>query len=65
MIFTMSKMKKRSKMGRPPFKPGERRSKQAVIRFRPEELRRLEAEARAAGMGLATYLRGKILGEGE
>jgi len=52
-VFIMSKMKK-ARMGRPPYKASERRSKQAVIRFRPEELKLLEAEAWAAGMGLAT-----------
>ncbi len=64
MVFIMSKMKK-ARMGRPKIKAGDRRSKQAVIRFRPSELKRLEAGARAAGMGLATYLRRKILSEGE
>jgi hypothetical protein len=60
-MYNEAKMKKRSKMGRPAFRPADRLSKQTVIRFRPAELVRLRREARAAGLGLTTYLRKIIL----
>jgi len=57
-------MKKREK-GRPPFRAADRLSERYMLRFRPAERARLEAEARRAGLNLSTYLRHKILGKGE
>jgi hypothetical protein len=48
-------------MGRPPKRPADKLNEQCLIRFRGAELVRLRREARAAGLGLATYLRGIIL----
>lgn len=54
----MSKGKKESgsKMGRPPVPDTERRSARITLRLKPRELRRLEREAKKAGLKVGPYL---------
>jgi len=50
------KCKRKSKMGRPPLPASERCTKRVNLRLTPAEYRTLRAEARAARIGMATYL---------
>ena len=50
-------------IGRPPLSEHERRSKQAKIRLTIAEHAHVSAQARAAGMSLAEFVRRRTLGE--
>ena len=55
--YTVGMAKKaRKKMGRPCKPLNEKWSARVTVRMTQEEQRRLQAEAKAAGMGMATYL---------
>jgi hypothetical protein len=49
--------KKTSRMGRPPMKAEERRSKLITLRFTAAEYRQLARDAQAAGRTIAEHLR--------
>ncbi len=49
--------KKQSRMGRPPMKAEERRSKLITLRFTLAEYRQLARDAKAAGRTVAEHLR--------
>ena len=57
----MNEVKPKVKMGRPPglVPPGPNYN----LRLRPEERRTLEAQAQAAGVSLAEYIRRRALGK--
>ncbi len=57
--------KKKSKMGRPPMKPSERRSIVITLRLTPAERSRLEAEAKKSGQTLSEVLMRPWRREGE
>ena len=48
-------------MARPPKKPQDCHSKKITVRFRPEELERLQDRADARGVTLSAYLRDAAL----
>ncbi len=48
---------KKSKMGRPPIEPADRRSVLITVRFKPAEYEQLAADAKVAGKTVAEYLR--------
>lgn len=52
----MKPKKTRSKMGRPPLPPEQRRSECIMVRCTRKERKRLEAEARKANVSLAELL---------
>jgi len=52
----MKGKKKKSRMGRPPKKPSERRTAMVTIRLMTEERQKLGQDARKAGMSLSSYL---------
>ena len=49
--------KQKSRMGRPPLKPKERRSKVFTIRFTQDEYRDLMRDAKAEGVTVTELLR--------
>jgi len=50
-----------AKMGRPPKRPADRQSEKVTVKFTPGERRRVDAEARKAGLPLGTWLRREAL----
>ena len=51
----------RNKGGRPPIAKAEKRSEEIKFHVTPDVKRRLQDEAKAAGVDLATYCREKVL----
>lgn len=51
----------KNKGGRPPKAKAEKRSEEVKFHVTPEEKRRLQDEAKASGVDLATYSREKVL----
>lgn len=49
--------KKKSKMGRPPIQPADRRSVLVTVRFKPAQYEQLAGDAQAAGRTVAEHLR--------
>lgn len=57
MGMDAQKTKRKSKrMGRPPKPASEKQSRTVLARFTPGDYKRLTAEAKKAGMPIATYL---------
>jgi len=52
-----------AKMGRPPKKKRDKQSALVMLRFTPEEARRVDKAARASGMKRAVFLRHLVLRE--
>ncbi|GAH88940.1 unnamed protein product [marine sediment metagenome] len=48
--------KKKAKMGRPPLKVKDRRTKIVTLRLKPSERKGLEKDAKAKGLSLSNYL---------
>lgn len=46
-----------SRLGRPPLRPEERKTKGVRVRFTDAELRQVKARAKAAGVTVAEFLR--------
>lgn len=53
----MTKKKPHARMGRPPVKAENRRSKFVTVRFTQGEYRQVAADAKNAGQTVAEYLR--------
>lgn len=56
-------MKKKSKMGRPPIPPENRRSVNFTIRLTESERDAVESEARKAGLTVGEFIRRRLLKE--
>jgi len=59
----MSK-KRKSKMGRPPIPPEERRGVRFALRMTEAEWERIESEARKAGCSVGEYVRRRLSATG-
>ena len=49
--------KKNAKMGRPPLKVKDRRTRTITLRLKPSEREELKNDAEAKGLSLSSYLR--------
>ena len=48
--------RKRKKMGRPPLKERDKRTKIVTLRLKPSERKELEQDAKAKGLSISNYL---------
>jgi predicted HicB family RNase H-like nuclease len=57
---TLEQPKKNRKVGRPKMARGEAKGRIVPVRFRPDDLKRMEAAARASKQSLSEWIRGTI-----
>ena len=56
----MSRQSKPKKVGRPKMAKGEAKGRIVPVRFRPDDLKRMEAAAKASKLSLSEWIRSTI-----